>query len=72
MEKVHAEKVHSTYENHNENIGKKTTLYVKTTSGKTANYVKMGRGPVGEWPSGCRTNIKHLGLTIMKRELQIL
>ena len=37
MEKGHAEKVHSTYENHNENIGKKTTLYVKTTLGKTAN-----------------------------------
>ena len=54
MEKVHAEKVHSTYENHNENIGKKTTLYVKTTLSKTVNHVKIGRGTVGEWPSGGR------------------
>ena len=37
MEKVHAEKVHSTYENHIEIIGKKVTVYVKTTMVKTAN-----------------------------------
>jgi hypothetical protein len=54
MEKGHAEKVHSTYENHNENIGKKTTQYVKTTLSKTANQVKMGCGPMEEWPSGGR------------------
>ena len=37
MEKVHAEKVHSTYENYIKNIGKKVTVYIKTTLGKTAN-----------------------------------
>ena len=43
MEKGHAEKVHSTYENHNENIGKKTTQYVKTTLSKTAKQGKLQR-----------------------------
>ena len=37
MEKGYAEKGHSTYENHIENIGKKDTIYIKTTLGKTAN-----------------------------------
>ena len=37
MEKGLAEKVHSTYENHIEIIGKKVTVYVKTTIGKTTN-----------------------------------
>ena len=66
MEKGHAEKVHSTYKIHVENIGKKTTLYVKTTLSKTANQVNMGLGLVGGWSSGGRANAKHLGLTSMK------
>ena len=37
MEKGHAEKVHSTYENHIEIIGKKVTVHIKTTLGKTVN-----------------------------------
>ena len=63
MEKVHAEKVHSTYENHIEIIGKKVTVYIKTTMGKIANQLKMGRGLVREWPSGVgpgRADAKHL------------
>ena len=37
LEKRHAEKVHSTQEDHIENIGKKFTVYIKTTLGETAN-----------------------------------
>ena len=37
MEKVHAEKVHSTQEDRIENIGKKVTVHIKTTLGKTVN-----------------------------------
>ena len=51
MEKSYAEKGHSKYENRIENIGKKVTVYKKTTLGKTANQVKMGHDPVGEWPN---------------------
>ena len=71
MEKGHEEKVHSTYENHNENIGKKTTLNVKTTVGKTANWVKMGRGYWGSGPVGagpCRANAKHLCFLLLSEK----
>ena len=37
MEKRHAEKVHSTQEDRMENIGKKVTVYTKTTLGKIVN-----------------------------------
>ena len=65
-----------------ENIGKKVTVYTKTTLGKTVNYVKMGHGQVGEWPSGSKArpmptiyifllfSVKQI--TNMKKELPIL
>ena len=71
MEKGHAEKVHSTYENHIEIIGKKVTVYIKTTMGKIANQLKMGRGLVREWPSGVglgRANAKHLLFLLLSRK----
>ena len=63
MEKGHAEKVHSTYEDHIEIIGKMVTVYIKTTMDKIANQLKMGCGLLREWPSGVgpgRANAKQL------------